>query len=97
MVSLIHIIPQTVQELFFLLYEINLPGYIVHFIRFIYLHLYKKCWLPITILKFTFQKSCIVSLHFIQFRKREKIHKNLPVGELNPGLPRDRRGYLPLY
>ena len=21
----------------------------------------------------------------------------LPVGELNPGLPRDRRGYLPLY
>ena len=28
----------------------------------------------------------------------EKIEKkNLPVGELNPGLPRDRRGYLPLY
>ena len=23
--------------------------------------------------------------------------KILPVGELNPGLPRDRRGYLPLY
>ena len=23
--------------------------------------------------------------------------KNLPDGELNPGLPRDRRGYLPLY
>ena len=22
---------------------------------------------------------------------------NLPVGELNPGLPRDRRGYSPLY
>ena len=24
-------------------------------------------------------------------------NKNLPDGELNPGLPRDRRGYLPLY
>ena len=23
--------------------------------------------------------------------------KNLPDGELNPGLPRDRRGYSPLY
>ena len=23
--------------------------------------------------------------------------KILPVGELDPGLPRDRRGYLPLY
>ena len=30
----------------------------------------------------------------------EKMKKKkyiLPVGELNPGLPRDRRGYLPLY
>ena len=25
------------------------------------------------------------------------LKKILPVGELNPGLPRDRRGYLPLY
>ena len=25
------------------------------------------------------------------------IKKILPVGESNPGLPRDRRGYLPLY
>ena len=28
-------------------------------------------------------------------RKGENAH--LPVGELNPGLPRDRRGYSPLY
>ena len=30
-------------------------------------------------------------------KKGENWKKILPVGELNPGLPRDRRGYLPLY
>ena len=28
---------------------------------------------------------------------KNKVIKNLPDGELNPGLPRDRRGYSPLY
>ena len=27
----------------------------------------------------------------------DRYSKYLPDGELNPGLPRDRRGYLPLY
>ena len=30
-------------------------------------------------------------------KSKTLFNKNLPDGELNPGLPRDRRGYLPLY
>ena len=42
----------------------------------------------------------LLKIHFYKWVQKphmeyEKIF--LPVGELNPGLPRDRRGYLPLY
>ena len=30
-------------------------------------------------------------------KRRKKKKSQLPDGESNPGLPRDRRGYLPLY
>ena len=32
-----------------------------------------------------------------KFKKLGSKGKDLPDGELNPGLPRDRRGYSPLY
>ena len=38
------------------------------------------------------KKRSISSIHLNQKTKR-----NLPGGESNPGLPRDRRGYSPLY
>ena len=34
---------------------------------------------------------------FLDILDTKSPKKCLPVGELNPGLPRDRRGYLPLY
>src|SRR4029434_8196082 len=36
-------------------------------------------------------------LAFLRLNPGQKKDKSLPVGELNPGLPRDRRGYYPLY
>src|SRR4029434_9060981 len=36
-------------------------------------------------------------LAFLRLNPGQKKDKSLPVGELNPGLPRDRRGYSPLY
>ena len=43
----------------------------------------------------TFWKYFWIKL-FITLQLEDEI-RLLPVGELNPGLPRDRRGYLPLY
>ena len=34
---------------------------------------------------------------FKKINEKRKENFNLPDGELNPGLPRDRRGYSPLY
>ena len=43
----------------------------------------------------------IIIVMIILFKKKRKEKKRqkkiLPGGESNPGLPRDRRGYLPLY
>ena len=36
-----------------------------------------------------------IETNWVVFLRQKKAY--LPVGELNPGLPRDRRGYLPLY
>ena len=33
----------------------------------------------------------------MKFNEGKEKKEDLPVGESNPGLPRDRRGYLPLY
>ena len=41
--------------------------------------------------------SCDERIGDFFFDKNGNEIKNLPVGELNPGLPRDRRGYSPLY
>ena len=41
------------------------------------------------------KKSNISEFRFYMFTKQKKV--SLPDGELNPGLPRDRRGYWPLY
>src|SRR4029434_4813199 len=38
-----------------------------------------------------------MQLAFPRLNPGQKKDKSLPVGELNPGLPRDRRGYYPLY
>ena len=38
-----------------------------------------------------------LGLVFLLFFCSQLTQKLLPGGELNPGLPRDRRGYLPLY
>ena len=42
-------------------------------------------------------KDYIKKLNYIRYFSQNKIKSFLSVGELNPGLPRDRRGYLPLY
>ena len=46
-------------------------------------------------LRTTKRKSRKIS--FVTGRAKNTQHFSLPVGESNPGLPRDRRGYSPLY
>ena len=48
--------------------------------------------------RLSFQKLTNFTKKYIYiYIKIYRKSKNLPDGELNPGLPRDRRGYLPLY
>ena len=43
-------------------------------------------------------RSSVIEIFFILYKGLRKYKiKNHPDGELNPGLPRDRRGYSPLY
>ena len=47
--------------------------------------------------KYMYDKTSEKTAIKIVLCKRFFENKKLPVGESNPGLPRDRRGYLPLY
>ena len=64
---------------------------------FFFLH-FKYCfqiWVITDMLKKIDRKNPRKYIYQKRFRKKDK--NILPGGESNPGLPRDRRGYLPLY
>ena len=44
-----------------------------------------------------YKQTFVTHFNELNQKKIVKRTKNLPDGELNPGLPRDRRGYSPLY